>query len=1503
MTSSCASRALILVVLGSLAACGGGGGSGETTITGTKIPNDNEGGGAIPETKADKLVRTYATTGMDGSFAEVDLVDGGNPDTGLPNDVAKQAFLDKLMTVGGLDVNGDAVLDAYKTGDKPAGDPGKATAGLILAANNIYDLFQTTTGAPEVALVDSQSPELAEIFEGFTGGDIDGTVPGGDPTGDGGPGLFSNVPGSGFPKLPSLPNTMGTLVGGSGRGPSATDQHQFIQIVFPYKLDRESLFNTLNTTNSFLGDSAVGASDNVFIEARWIEMKPLNPQQVGSPLNPADQSVQHRVVTGVAIIGGMAAVPADVGGTTLAKVDTSANNSSNLPLGCLKRVGDPDTFTFIAHENPTLITKLGSANVAGTITGDNMLVLPSASGSPGGGRVFAANTQVPGSVNDFLTDAAGADAATVGFFSIRFSRVRSGGETINNPYFHSFPFSQANVGADPAAVAGTFNRGPAVYINENTSIPDIDIFSPGADAIGAYNPFPGSDATNVISTRARFLVRFDREVVPNSVGFSRRHTIQRLPAQGVVFAFNGNTRPVSSPASLIVPGKSGSPLAPSIYLAVNQPAGVNKSPAVPPTFGLLQKVNSLVDKKGAKVFDDGSAMSITQQNGNGLVPQQHNTLATLPRGVVPCDIYPLNQNNLNAYVVQPLVELPPNSVVTLGVCMAGLGYSSVLNRTNHGNFTRSGTMFTTYQGLSSVGLGEDASQKTAIIGNDTVIKINAGPMDLQGRLFYGGTSVAIDTLINGLPLDGNTTGGTNVCRTFRVGTDNKHMYVNAPVAPQALYLAYNAGGLGILDLAGTGYNTNKPGGSALNIGHINYLEVTRYLPPTITGNLSLFNYKPDGSFASGTQFKGYGIMGRYTSGGAWNGLPPGTESERALGAAIQTGPLTPVPGINEGSSGYETLVRTGMIGGDPNTSTQFVASPGTVGVVRDIEVGDFLDTVFNDKENPFATTLRHRTYNTPLQGSIDNNTIADPPLPNPPPQRFPVGLPHTAVVFDQTDLDKAPFLIEGNEVFAADLSMMYDAGQGFPLLTRPVNGFIQLNPSSNTTGETIDKPNLPNAGYNNPFPNAGGQAVIKFVQTGPMPKTATAGAVILTTLNLPAPGTYDSGGLVPPVYQSRQQIGNFLFVADGVNKRLHALNSNTMEIIQSLKLPDPTGLGLSPKLQTLYVSNEGTNNLSVVDADPTSVKFMTEIKSIPCGTGPRAVAVCPNDEDVLVLNYLANTVTIVDVATQSVRNTLKQNGLNRPYDVAIGAREAANMPGFGSGAYHGFISNFGGNNVLIYESGPSGLGGIGFDNIIGGVRPNEPPQSGVPLLQDMQEPRGITLDPVAEGASFLGNQRTVGAFVAHKDQSGRGAVSRISYSKDTSPGQGQIGFTGNPSFGSKIFEVTGQYLSTFVGVAYDVALPDFNRKRLENEDFGSYYNLFNAGATPKTIPIFDRNQKFPTADNILPTTFNGPRWEPDRVYLSMSGKIIEVFDLETGVHLKTITTPQDVAIMTPYFSQ
>jgi hypothetical protein len=186
----------------------------------------------------------------------------------------------------------------------------------------------------------------------------------------------------------------------------------------------------------------------------------------------------------------------------------------------------------------------------------------------------------------------------------------------------------------------------------------------------------------------------------------------------------------------------------------------------------------------------------------------------------------------------------------------------------------------------------------------------------------------------------------------------------------------------------------------------------------------------------------------------------------------------------------------------------------------------------------------------------------------------------------------------------------------------------------------------------------------------------------------------------------------------------------------------------------------------------------------------------------------------------------------------------------------------------------------------------------------MRSPRGITFNPDAKLDGF---NQSIGCYVAHQDDKGRALVSRITYTKDQAPGQQVFNTTFfNPFIGEKVFEVDRQYLSTFSGVAFDVALPDYNRTRFENEDFGSFYNLLNAGATPKVLPSVDRNWKYPLADNILPATFDGPRWEPDRLYFSVGGsqaqKLIEVF-LVTGQHVKTITTPTQVGAMASYFSQ
>ena len=126
-----------------------------------------------------------------------------------------------------------------------------------------------------------------DVFRGFDGGDLDAGFAGGDAAGDGGPGLHSNVPGSPMPALPVLPAVMG-----SARGPQPSDQHQFIQVVFPWAVDIDSVFDLLAAGNSFLGDSAVGAGDNVVRV-----LPPLNVQE--SEISEAIARLS-RVLAGVA---------------------------------------------------------------------------------------------------------------------------------------------------------------------------------------------------------------------------------------------------------------------------------------------------------------------------------------------------------------------------------------------------------------------------------------------------------------------------------------------------------------------------------------------------------------------------------------------------------------------------------------------------------------------------------------------------------------------------------------------------------------------------------------------------------------------------------------------------------------------------------------------------------------------------------------------------------------------------------------------------------------------------------------------------------------------------------------------------------------------------------------------------------------------------------------------------------------------------------------------------
>ena len=76
-------------------------------------------------------------------------------------------------------------------------------------------------------------------------------------------------------------------------------------------------------------------------------------------------------------------------------------------------------------------------------------------------------------------------------------------------------------------------------------------------------------------------------------------------------------------------------------------------------------------------------------------------------------------------------------------------------------------------------------------------------------------------------------------------------------------------------------------------------------------------------------------------------------------------------------------------------------------------------------------------------------------------------------------------------------------------------------------------------------------------------------------------------------YGSRQQIGNFLFVADRSNNAVHVVNSNTMDVITTLSgLNGPDSVAVTPSLKKLYVTNGGAQSVTVFNIDPRSEGFL-----------------------------------------------------------------------------------------------------------------------------------------------------------------------------------------------------------------------------------------------------------------------------------------------------------------------
>ena len=482
--------------------------------------------------------------------------------------------------------------------------------------------------------------------------------------------------------------------------------------------------------------------------------------------------------------------------------------------------------------------------------------------------------------------------------------------------------------------------------------------------------------------------------------------------------------------------------------------------------------------------------------------------------------------------------------------------------------------------------------------------------------------------------------------------------------------------------------------------------------------------------------------------------------------------------VDGGSAGVYTLTKDSSL-------NDLLLRPPVITTVGDMMIGEALDVIFNNGKDTtgckngggnfcaitgkkqISTTFQTNTSLSPtLANQFGNlvpggaNQISWSPHPNPPPLSFP-------------PLCQQPFIggAEPTSVYSGNpaVGISGSLGLGFTNLLVPVN------PLGDPNGGT------PPSGLLAEFQNS-------FFQ-GP------------DRASLPNSGACLS-------YQVRQQVGHFLYVIDRARREIVVLNSNRFTVLDRIPVPDPTDLAMSPNLDFLAVSNQTSGTVSFIDINPRSATFHQVAKTTSVGVKPNGIAWDPGNEDILVCNEGDSTMSIISAFSLEVRNVIK-GSLNQPFTVAISQRQSTH--GFFRNVYFAWILNRNGK-LTMFESGPNGTNGWGFDDTIG-VAPFS-----------FQNPKKVMIDPTnLNGAVWVLHENKLNPDGSPSGQPG-GAVTLVGIESANS---GQIALTGGQASGNPQFRDMSLAVqvsvgpSQLTGIPVDAALDDQN-------NLGGLSNIFPA---------------------------------------------------------------------------
>ena len=532
--------------------------------------------------------------------------------------------------------------------------------------------------------------------------------------------------------------------------------------------------------------------------------------------------------------------------------------------------------------------------------------------------------------------------------------------------------------------------------------------------------------------------------------------------------------------------------------------------------------------------------------------------------------------------------------------------------------------------------------------------------------------------------------------------------------------------------------------------------------------------------------------------------------------------------LDYGGAGILTLTK------DSAGRTRLLRAP-TVGQIADIHVGCPLDLVYNNENINVNANKANQT--TPVGPLGPGNVISVAPHPNPPRLVFPPPNP-------------------GRAIFGEEPTVTSSAG--------PPGAVVTAFPPCSQSAVNI-------LVTGNPFATQKGQVGLY-------------GGIMMGVFYGPNP---PPGSPPPPTpycpYTSRQQIGHFLYVLDRDTRQVLVLNSNRFTILDTIKLSDPVSMTISPNVTRLAVTNFASSSVSFIDINPLSPTFHKVVAETRVEQGPTGIAWSPEGDGVFVVSSGANAMTILSGLDYSRRKTVT-GFLNNPIEVSVTPRYA----GFGNGSavFYAYVLN-GNGTVAIYESGPDGVNGIGFNDIIGTI-PN--------LV--LKRPRTIKLDYISVQS---------GIYIGHADDSNLGTVSRVELTSSPNgvqPINGNLGgFQLPPTFRQKEWSVTQR----FGGSNPTTPIKDsLSGNSIIDMTFDEMYNT---GHLPDFTSVYQTNFTRPpmghSGKGSVKAAGGGASspFLPKLVFVALSdvGKV-DVFEFGTGRKIKTIDVP-GVSCVSTYWRQ